>query len=148
MTDTISRRNMLVGASAVTAALATGVGNAADKAGHRHEDHAPAHPDVVNAADACSASGVRCLSHCLVSFQEGDTTLATCARKVNEMISLCDALSAQAAGNSPYVDDLAKVCRTACADCEKECRKHEDDHIECKDCADACVAIVAAIDAM
>lgn len=87
-----------------------------------------------------------CLAHCLVSFEEGDTTLATCARSVHDMIPLCDAFAAQVTSNSQYIEGIAKVCRAACLDCEAECRKHEVDHVECRKCADSCVDLIAAID--
>jgi Cys-rich four helix bundle protein (predicted Tat secretion target) len=147
-TSGLSRRALLSGAGALGAALISGASLAADQPGHSHEHHAPRNPALLDAAGDCADKGKQCLAHCLVAFQEGDTTLADCARKVNEMISICDALSIQVASNSPYVEPLAKVCRQACADCEKACRKHEDTHLECKNCAVACAQIVAAIDAM
>ncbi len=144
----LSRRALLVGASVLGAALVTGVSVAGDAPGHRHEDHAPKHPDVLEAVNDCVIKGQQCAAHCLVAFQEGDTTLADCARKVNEMLPICKALSYQLASNSPYVKALAAVCRQACKDCEEECRKHEDKHVECKACGEACAALVAAIDQM
>lgn len=144
----ISRRGLLVGAGALGAAVATGVSLAGDAPGHRHEDHAPKHPDALKAVNSCVVAAQQCGAHCLVAFQEGDTTLADCARKVNEMLPICKAFSYQVAANSPYVKALSAVCREACKDCEDECRKHEDKHVECKDCAEACAQVVAAIDAL
>jgi Cys-rich four helix bundle protein (predicted Tat secretion target) len=141
----ISRRALLVGAGVLGAALATGAGVAGDAPGHRHEDHAPKNPDVLDAVNGCVVKAQQCAAHCLVAFQEGDTTLADCARKVNEMLPICKAFSYQLAGNSPYVKALSAVCRQACEDCEKECRVHEDKHVECKECADACAQVLAAI---
>jgi Cys-rich four helix bundle protein (predicted Tat secretion target) len=114
--------------------------------GHEHAAHAPRYPEALEAANDWSDKARLCLAHCLVSFQEGHTTLATCARSVNSMISLCDAFAAQVANNSNYINGIAEACRAACVDCEKECRKHEDDHVECKQSADACARLVAAID--
>ena len=144
----ISRRKILSGAGAIGAALASGLAYAADGSSHEHAHHAPRHSAALDAANQCSQTGRLCLAHCLVSFEEGDTSLATCARSVHNMISLCDAFAAQVASNSKYINGIATVCRTACADCEKECRKHEDDHVECKQCADACAKLIAAIDEM
>ena len=144
----ISRRKILSGAGAIGAALASGLAYAADGSSHEHAHHSPRHPDALDAANHCSQTGRLCLAHCFVSFEEGDTSLATCARSVHNMISLCDAFAAQVASNSKYIDGIATVCRTACADCEEECRKHENDHVECKQCADACAKLVAAIDEM
>lgn len=144
----ISRRMLLVGAGAVGAALATGASRAGDAPGHRHEDHATKNPDALAAVNDCLAKAQACIAHCLVAFQEGDTTLADCARKVSEMQPICRAFSYQLASNSPYVKALSAVCSQACKDCEAECRKHEDKHLECKECAEACEQVVVAIEGM
>ena len=141
----ISRRALLVGAGALGATLATGASLAGDAPGHRHEDHAPKSPGVLNAVNDCVVKAQQCAAHCLVAFQEGDTTLADCARKVNEMLPICKGFSYQLAANSPYVKALSAVCQQACEDCETECRKHEDKHAECKECAESCAQVVAAI---
>ena len=146
--QTISRRALLVGAGAIGAALATGTSLAGDAPGHSHEDHAPKHPDALTAVNDCIVKAQQCTAHCLVAFQEGDTTLADCARKVNEMLPICKALSYQLAGNSPYVKALSAVCGQACKDCEDECRKHEDKHVECKECAEACAKMVSVIETL
>jgi Cys-rich four helix bundle protein (predicted Tat secretion target) len=144
----VSRRKLLVGAGAVGAALVTGAAIAGDTPGHRHEDHAPQNPDVLAAVNNCVVKSQQCIAHCLVAFQEGDTTLADCARKVNEMAPICRAFSYQLAGNSPYIKALAVVCRQACEDCEAACREHEDKHLECRECAEACAQVIAAIDTL
>ena len=141
----ISRRALLGAAGALGATLATGASLAGDAPGHRHEDHAPKHPSVLNAVNDCVVKAQQCAAHCLVAFQEGDTTLADCARKVNEMLPICKAFSYQVAGNSPYIKALSAVCAQACKDCEAECRKHEDKHVECKECAESCEQVIAAI---
>ena len=86
----------------------------------------------------------RCISHCLKSFQEGDSELADCAAKANEMHAICDAFSCLVTSNSEYVKSYAKVCEQVCADCEKECLKHKK-HKECKACAVACADVVDQI---
>jgi Cys-rich four helix bundle protein (predicted Tat secretion target) len=144
----MSRRSLLVAAGAAGTALATGLALAGDAPGHRHEDHAPKNPDALDAVNNCVVKSQQCIAHCLVAFQEGDTTLADCARKVNEMSPICRAFSYQLAGNSPYVKALAGVCRQACEDCEAACREHEDKHVECKECAEACAKVISAIDAL
>jgi Cys-rich four helix bundle protein (predicted Tat secretion target) len=141
----ISRRALLIGAGAVGAAIASGASLAGDAPGHKHEHHAPKHPEILEAVNQCVVKAQQCSAHCLVAFQEGDVTLADCARKVNEMLPICRAFSYQLASNSPYVKALSAVCRQACEDCEKECRVHEDKHVECRECAEACAQVVAAI---
>lgn len=150
----ISRRDLLIGAGAAATVLASGTAHSeehsahkmGDHAGHRHEDHAPKHSNLLDTVNNCLDKGQRCISHCLVSFREGDTTLAVCASKVHEMEAICEGFSYLVASNSIYLKEYAKVCKTACKDCEKECRKHEEQHTECKECAEACEQIVKAID--
>lgn len=139
----ISRREVLLamGAAATTAYAGSAV---AATQGHDHSKHKPQHGDVLDATNACTDTGQRCIAHCLVSFVEGDTELAKCASKVHEMQAICGAFSYLVASNSEYTREYAKICITACDDCEKECREH-DEHFECKDCADACAALVKAI---
>jgi len=147
----LDRRTLLSGAGAIGAALASSAVLANHHEGHdshAHEHHAFTGGDLLAAASDCSNKGRRCLAHCITTFQRGDTSLADCAKKVNEMISLCDAFAQQVAMESPYVDGLAKVCSDACRDCEKECRKHAEKHAECRDGADACAALVSAINRM
>lgn len=139
----INRREVLMAMGAAATAAYAGSATAAMK-GHNHSSHKPQHEDVLNASNACTDTGERCIAHCLVSFVEGDTELAKCASKVHEMKAICGAFSSLVTANSVYSKDYAKICVAACEDCEKECRKH-DEHFECKDCADACAALVKAI---
>lgn len=147
MTETtpgISRREVLLGMGAAAAVAYTGTAFAA-KSEHDHSKHTAQQPDLLNATNDCVDKGQRCIAHCLVSFQEGDTELADCASKVHEMQAVCGAFSYLLAANSEYVAAYADVCKKVCKDCEKECMKH-DKHIECKACADACVAVVEQIE--
>lgn len=141
----LSRRSMLVASGAL---LAAGSALAQDGPGHRHEDHAPKHGDALSAANDCIEKGQQCTAHCLVSFREGDMTLADCASKIHEMLPICQAMTYQLASNSPYVNDLAGVCIKACSDCEEQCRKHEDKHAECKACAESCAHFIKALQQM
>lgn len=145
-TTQFTRRSLLTTTGVVGAALASGLAFSADAPGHKHADRSPRYLDAFNAANNCSGKARLCLVHCLMSFEGGDTTLASCASSINQMISLCDTFSSQVANISKYIDGIAEVCRAACADCEKECRKHEKQHAECRECADACADLVSAID--
>ncbi len=100
---TVSRRALLVGAGALGAALAADTSVAGDAPDHRPEDHAPKNPDVLEAVNDCVVKAQQCAAHCLVAFREGDTTLADCARKVNEMRPICGAFSYQLADRWPSV---------------------------------------------
>jgi len=139
----ISRREVLLGMGA--AAAVAYAGNAVSAMpGHDHSKHAAQLPDLLDATNECVDKGQRCISHCLVSFKEGDLELADCAAKVHEMEAICRAFSYLLTANSTYIKSYASVCEQVCKDCEKECLKHKE-HIECKACADACSAVVDQI---
>ena len=139
----INRREVLLAMGAAATAAYAGSATAA-MPGHDHSKHKPQHPAVLDATNDCTDKGQRCIAHCLVSFVEGDTELAKCASKVHEMQAICGAFSYLVAANSEYSKEYSKICISACEDCEKVCREH-DEHFECKDCADACAALVKAI---
>lgn len=141
--DSISRREMLLGMSAVAGMAYAGSVSAAAK-GHDHSKHSTQLTDVMDAVNNCTDKGRRCIAHCMVSFTEGDTELAECASKVQEMMAVCGGFAYLVASNSSYVKDYARVCEKVCADCAKECRKHEK-HIECEACANACDDLIDAI---
>lgn len=141
----LSRRELLLGLGAAVAVAGSGPALAAMEGHvHDHSKHSPQQPDVLAATMDCLDKGRRCIAHCLVSFQEGDTVLADCAAKVHEMEAICEGFAYLLAANSTYIKAYAGVCEQACQDCEKECRKH-DKHIECAACADACAGLVDQI---
>jgi Cys-rich four helix bundle protein (predicted Tat secretion target) len=142
----ITRRRVLAGAGALSTLVASGIAMSAQANEHKHTNSAPKNLNALAAANHCAEQSELCLAHCLVSFQQGETMLAECAQLVYDTMSLCEALASQLTTNSAYVKDLSAVCRKACVDCEAECRKHADHHVECKNCADSCVDLIAAID--
>jgi Cys-rich four helix bundle protein (predicted Tat secretion target) len=136
----INRRSMLsiFGVMALTTLPTVA---AEDHSAHMHAasaDAAPANTKLVNAASDCVKSGQACLAHCLQSFAAGDTSLAACAKSVDQMLSVCATLQKLAAAGSPNLPAMAKVALAVCEDCEKECRKHADHHATCRACADDC----------
>lgn len=153
----ISRRATLgagVGA-AVAATLAGGfTARAADKvdphAGHDmgkmpgHSGHASAHKHqaLIDAALHCVNKGEVCIDHCIALLSKGDTSLKDCIRSVSAMLPMCGALAKLAALDAPRLKEFARVCRDVCADCEKECKKHQDHHALCKACAESCAACI------
>ena len=139
----LTRREVLLGMGAIASAAYAGAAVAA-MPGHDHSKHSAQLPDVLDATNNCLDKGQRCIAHCLVSFQEGDTTLAKCASKVHEMQAVCNAFSYLLASNSGYTQDYAAICEQVCKDCEQECLKHKE-HIECKACAVACAELVDQI---
>ena len=139
----MSRRELLIGMGAAAAAAYAGSAVSA-MPGHDHSKHTAQQPALLDAINACVDKGERCIAHCLVSFQEGDTELADCAAKVHEMQAICGAYSYLLAANSKYSRAYAAVCKQVCEDCEKECKKHEK-HVECDACAKACAEVVDQI---
>ncbi len=105
--------------------------------GHQHEH---AHASLSEAARHCVSSGDACMSHCLELFAQGDTTTAACAKSVYQMSAVCEALARLASANSEHLAEFAKIAHATCLDCEKECRKHENEHAACKACAESCAA--------
>lgn len=139
----ISRRDMLLSMSAAATMAYAGSASAA-MPGHDHSKHSTQLTDLMDAVNGCIDKGRRCISHCMVSFTEGDTELAECASKVHEMQAVCGGFAYLVASNSSYVKEYSRVCEKVCKDCAKECRKHEK-HIECEACANACDDIIDAI---
>ncbi len=139
----ISRREVLLGMGAAATMAYAGSASAAAK-GHDHSKHSTQLTDVMDGVNTCLDKGRRCISHCMVSFTEGDTELADCASKVQEMMSVCGGFAYLVASNSSYTKEYAQICEKVCVDCAKECKKHEK-HIECDACAKACDDLVDAI---
>ena len=142
--DSISRRDVLLGMGAAASMVYAGSASAKASKEHDHSKHSTQLTDLMDAVNKCTDKGRRCISHCMVSFTEGDTELAECASKAHEMMAICGGFAYLVASNSSYVKEYAKVCEKVCVDCAKECNKH-DQHKECKACADACDDIVDAI---
>lgn len=140
----ISRREVLLGLGAAAATMAFSESSMAAMPGHDHSKHSAQQPKVLDATNDCTDKGTRCISHCLVAWNEGDLDLAACAKKVNEMIAVCGGFAKLLSANSSHLKAYAKICKTVCKECAKECRKH-DQHFECKDCAEACESLVKAI---
>jgi len=136
----MDRRELLrtVGVASVVAAPAA---MRAQQSPHVHG--AAPHQVLVAAANECLAKSEICLAHCHQNLAEGDKSLGACAKSVNEMMALCGALGSIAAQNAPSLPKLSAVVLDACHRCEAECRKHQNEHAPCKDCAEACVACAA-----
>lgn len=142
----LDRRNLLtvLGAAIFVASPALA---AEDHSAHMHAataGAAPANAKLIETASDCVKTGQACIAHCLQSFAAGDTSLAACAKSVDQMLSVCATLQKLASLGSPNLPAMAKVALAVCEDCEKECRKHADHHATCKACADACKACADA----
>ncbi len=136
----LSRRQVLLGASAI-AALAAGSALAEDAPHDQHHEHHHAHGEhaaLVEAAMKCQAAGQTCLSHCLLEFSRNNGKMAACASAVQEMLPMCHAISVLASLNSAHLKKVAAACIDICDKCAAECDKHASEHDTCRACRDAC----------
>ncbi len=140
--ESLDRRKLLIGAGAIISAASAGTVLAAD--GHQMHSGHQMDTGLVDTALNCVKNGHACIDHCLQLFKVGDTSVAECADKVQEMLAMCTALSQLASYQSRHLKSLARVCIDVCLDCEVECRKHASMHAVCKACADACAECVEA----
>ena len=136
----MERREML---KTVGAAMAAAIASSALAADHDHHNHgAMGNPyaSLIASSSDCLKTGEACLAHCLVLLGQGDKEMAACAQSVNGLLAVCGTLGKLAGQNSKHTAAMAKLAADVCAECEKECRKHEKKHAECKACADACAS--------
>jgi Cys-rich four helix bundle protein (predicted Tat secretion target) len=141
------QRRALMTAAAAAATAAFGAQaqtkpkpKAADAHAHHHHGGGGKYDAIMQSAAHCVMTGEVCLAHCHVVLADGEKEMAECAKSVSELVAVCTALRALAAQESPRLPALAKAAIDTCLACEKECRKHEKKHSQCKDCADACKA--------
>lgn len=107
-----------------------------------------AEQNAVRALSACDAAAGVCLSHCLQLMSSGDTSMAGCARTVRDVLSVCPTSQSLIESHSTLAGQQLVVCRAACQACLGECTPHAGHHKSCHDCAEACTAAIAAIDAL
>jgi Cys-rich four helix bundle protein (predicted Tat secretion target) len=136
--ESLERRKVLTSAGIVAAIATVSPTLAFGDSQHDHHGKAQVNQNIVDAALNCIKSGQACIDHCIELFKIGDTSVAQCADKVQEMLAMCTALSQFASYQSKYLHSLAKVCIDVCGDCAAECRKHAEKHAECKACMNSC----------
>jgi Cys-rich four helix bundle protein (predicted Tat secretion target) len=95
---------------------------------------------LLDAALLCVNRGQACIDHCTKQLGAGDTSMKDCMESVSTMLPMCTAVARFAAFDAARLKEVVKLCVDVCNDCEKECRKHEQHHAPCKNCADACAA--------
>jgi Cys-rich four helix bundle protein (predicted Tat secretion target) len=148
----LARRQALKLTLALGAALAGTVLTSCNWADAQNADHAahgghaaagPAkYQDLIDAALACVHRGEVCIDHCAKQMGTGDTSLKDCMNSVATMLPMCTAVARFAAFDAPRLKEVTRLCVDICADCEKECRKHEEHHAQCKNCAESCAAFI------
>lgn len=137
----MDRRTLFQGATAAALTALAGAASAADEHAHHHHMHGgPKYQGLIETASDCLTTGEACIAHCLVLLGQGEKEMAACAQSVSQMLAICSSLHKLAVQESKYLPALAKVAAAVCEDCEKECRKHEKKHAECKACAEGCAA--------
>ncbi len=142
----MNRRELLLGAVAMTAAATAGKAFAAEH-DHMNMDHmsmAHNHQSKLNekliaAASDCALKANICVQHCIDLLGQGDTTMAACAKSSSQVTAVCTALQQLASAESKHLAQFAKVAMEICKECEEECKKTEK-HPECKACKEACAA--------
>jgi Cys-rich four helix bundle protein (predicted Tat secretion target) len=140
----MQRREVLKSvAGAMAVAMATSA-IAATQDHEHHHDHGAAdgksYAGLIDSSSDCLKTGEACVAHCLVLLGQGDKEMAACAQSVSELLASCSALMKLASQGSKFTPAMARVVADVCADCETECRKHENKHDQCKACADSCAA--------
>jgi Cys-rich four helix bundle protein (predicted Tat secretion target) len=152
----MNRRELLTGTGAVSAGLliSAAMPNSASANSHMggHGDHMmhnsntpkrmPVNMPLILSAQNCLTSANICVSHCLILIGQGDNSLQECLRTASEMIPSCNGLGQLASMNAKHLKKYAEYCITVCTDCEIECRKHQDHHWQCKNCAQACAECI------
>ena len=142
MSDVIERENrrrFLVNSGLLALAAAPIAAAAAEDLGehqHAHEKHSA----LISEALHCIETGNACAAHCIEDMRSGNTELLECLVQVQELVIACEALAKLAAHDSEHLKTYAAATIEVCDTCEAECRKFEERHETCKDCADACVA--------
>ena len=144
----MKRRELLAGAGAVVSAVAAGkIAQAAgmDHSMHNH-DHGGVYSALIDAASECNKVALACEKHCFDTFAMGDTSLAACAREVNEMIAICEATIKAATLEARYIKELIAICKKSGEACRAECLKHVKKHDICRIAAEACDKCVQECD--
>jgi Cys-rich four helix bundle protein (predicted Tat secretion target) len=132
----MNRRDVLMGAGALAlAAVAKAAPKDKPAEAHRHEG---AMSPLVDASAECLKKGEACQQHCFTLLGGGDTSMASCAESVRDMLASVRSVFTLASAGSKHTRVVAKACAELCKDCEAECRKHADKHQPCHDCMDAC----------
>ena len=137
----MNRRELLVSAGGLAVASAVGaIGTKALAGENKHEHHQHNAPSpIIDSALDCVKTAELCIDHCIEVLATGDTSLAECARRVQELGAVCTTLFKMASHDSVHLKETARLASAICKDCEKECRKHKK-HQSCLNCADACVS--------
>lgn len=138
------RRSLLKGLGLAGLAVTSGLSISAHAAevDHSQMNHdIPIDPKLEELMDyvlECIKMAQICQQHSMHMFQMGDTKLADCAIATQELLAVSKALLTLIANNSAQLKPYLKVVTGITELCANECEKFADDHIQCKDSAEAC----------
>ena len=135
----MNRRELLLGAAAMAAAVTASKAFAAEHEHMAHDHKSGRNAQLIAAAADCALKANICLQHCIVRMGQGEKELANCARSASNLMSMCETLQHFASAESRFLPQVAKLAMEICKDCEEECKKTEK-HPECKACGEACAA--------
>jgi Cys-rich four helix bundle protein (predicted Tat secretion target) len=156
----LNRRELMAGTGAIGAGLlvsnllpGSADANSHDHSGHMmHQGGATNGPQnmsrklpnfqLMQSAQNCITTANICVSHCINLISQGDSSLNDCLRTASEMIPSCNALGQLASMNAKRLKEYVEFCIVVCNDCEIECRKHQNHHWQCKQCAEACAECI------
>lgn len=143
-----ARRQLLTSAAMLPLAMsATTILAAGDNAVPAHQHTAQtADLALISSALDCVKTGELCADHCIEQLKTGDTALAECLDRVNELVTACQALARLGSQQSRHVVAFAAVTAQVCRDCEKECLRHAEHHQQCADCAKSCAECIRECD--
>ena len=96
---------------------------------------------------ALGVLGELCITFCFENIPK-DPALLECAITAKEMVAVNAAVGELAVMDSPRLGGVARAALAVYDNCEAVCRKHEAHHEICRQCADQCTAIKAAIAAI
>lgn len=68
--------------------------------------------------------------------------MSNCIRLDIECADICSFAANAMQSNSPFAEQICKLCAEICEACGKECEKHEQNH--CKKCAESCFSCAEA----
>jgi Cys-rich four helix bundle protein (predicted Tat secretion target) len=135
----MNRRDAIMGLGA--AGMAVALSAHAETSGKQPSETSPLSRETAEAIQAaaldCVRTGERCIQHCYEMLSGGDTSMADCARRVHDVLAICEAMARLASAGSDKAPAMAKVCAQACKDCLDVCLKHKK-HPPCAACADSC----------
>ena len=124
----MNRRELLLGAVAMTAAATAGKAFAAehdhmnmDHMNMAHDHKSTRNDKLIAAASDCVLKANICLQHCIDLLGQGDMTMSACAKSSSQVAAVCTALQQLASAESKHLPQFAKAAMEICKECEEEC---------------------------